>query len=113
MRSLLADARLQAVVATLGTGDFGGKAALGPFHLKDGRGSCPLALHPTIKRLIRIPRRCVDRRKRTSETGIGYQVVPVELKDDSFSIKSLRASAAPSRSADIVKFLLHRPRTLD
>jgi hypothetical protein len=95
-----------------GTGDFGGQGALGPLHLKNGRVPCPLALRPKIKRLIPIPNRCVYRLKRTSETGISYQVVPVELKDDSFSISSLQASAASSRSADIVKFLLHRPRTL-
>jgi hypothetical protein len=37
MHSLVTDAGKQAVVATLGTGDFGGKGALGPLHLKDGR----------------------------------------------------------------------------
>jgi hypothetical protein len=44
MHSLVADAWKQGVVATLGTGDFGGKGVLGPLHLKDGCGSCPLAL---------------------------------------------------------------------
>jgi hypothetical protein len=53
MHSLVTDDGRQAVVATLGTGDFGGKGALGPFHLNDGRGSCPVALQPKIKRLIR------------------------------------------------------------
>jgi hypothetical protein len=94
MHSLVADASKQAVVATLGTGDFGGKGALGPVHLKDGCVSCPLALLAKVKRLIPTPKRCVDRLKQTSETGMYYQVVPMELKDDSLSIRSLRASAA-------------------
>jgi hypothetical protein len=34
-----------------------------------------------MKRLVPIPSECVDHLKRVEETGIGYQVVSVELKD--------------------------------
>ena len=34
-----------------------------------------------MKCLYRIPRACLDDLKRTGETGIGYQVISVELKD--------------------------------
>jgi hypothetical protein len=34
-----------------------------------------------MKRLIPIPCGCADQLKRAAETGIGYQVVSVELKD--------------------------------
>lgn len=34
-----------------------------------------------MKRLVSIPRECVDYLKRDKETGIGYQVVSVNLKD--------------------------------
>jgi len=74
----------KAIVATQGAGDFEGKRALGPLHLKDRRSSCPVALQPKIKRLIPIPRRCVDYLKRASETGVGYQAVSIELKDVRF-----------------------------
>jgi hypothetical protein len=34
-----------------------------------------------MKRLVPIPSGCVDHLKRAGETGIGYQVVSVELRD--------------------------------
>ena len=34
-----------------------------------------------MKRLVSIPRECLDYLKRDKETGIGYQVVSVNLKD--------------------------------
>ena len=34
-----------------------------------------------MKRLVPIPSRFVDHLKRAAETGIGYQVISVELKD--------------------------------
>jgi hypothetical protein len=37
-----------------------------------------------MKRLIPIPSGFIDQLKRTSETGIGYQIVSVELKDGRF-----------------------------
>ena len=37
-----------------------------------------------MKRLVPIPSGCVDQLKRATETGIGYQVVSVELKDGRF-----------------------------
>jgi hypothetical protein len=37
-----------------------------------------------MKRLVPIPGGCVDRLKQATETGIGYQVVSVELKDGRF-----------------------------
>lgn len=37
-----------------------------------------------MKCLVPIPSGCVDRLKRTEETGIGYQVVSVELNDGRF-----------------------------
>ena len=37
-----------------------------------------------MKRLVPIPSGCVDQPDRVKETGIGYQVVPVELKDGRF-----------------------------
>jgi hypothetical protein len=37
-----------------------------------------------MKRLVPIPSGCVDHLKRATETGIGYQVVSVELKDGRF-----------------------------
>jgi hypothetical protein len=37
-----------------------------------------------MKRLVPIPSGCVDLLKRTAETGMGYQVVSVELKDGRF-----------------------------
>jgi len=37
-----------------------------------------------MKRLVPIPSACVDQLDRVKETGIGYQVVSVELKDGRF-----------------------------
>lgn len=37
-----------------------------------------------MKCLVPIPSGCVDHLKRAAETGIGYQVVSVELKDGRF-----------------------------
>src|SRR5580693_10310401 len=37
-----------------------------------------------MKRLVPIPSGCVDHRDRVKETGIGYQIVSVELKDGRF-----------------------------
>ena len=34
-----------------------------------------------MKRLVPIPRELVDNLKKTEETGIGYQVISVELRD--------------------------------
>lgn len=34
-----------------------------------------------MKRLIPIPSRCVDQLKEVKETGIGYQIVSVKLRD--------------------------------
>ena len=37
-----------------------------------------------MKRLVPLPSGCVDRLDRVTETGIGYHVVSVELKDGRF-----------------------------
>jgi hypothetical protein len=65
-------------------GDFGGKGARGPVHWKDGRSSRPAAQQRKIRGLIGTPWRFADRVGRTSETGIGQQIVPAELEEDRF-----------------------------
>ena len=58
-----------------------------------------------MKRLVPIPSGCVDHLDRVKETGIGYQVVSVELKDGRF-FDQVVASEGCIRSAGIRKFLL-------
>jgi hypothetical protein len=59
-----------------------------------------------MKGLLPIPRECVDYLKPDKETGIGYQVVSVNLKDGRCFNQVIASEAASFRSEGTKRFLL-------